>query len=158
MKMRALLGFLAAVIFAGAIGASFSPGAWYAALAKPWWNPPGWVFGPVWTVLYLCIAIAGYRVWRVRSVDSIQTQARATALALWALQLVLNAVWSALFFGAKRPGFALVEICAMLLAIATFIVVARRVDRIAARLFLPYAAWVSFAAFLNATLWRLNSR
>jgi translocator protein len=156
MKIVALLAFLGAVFLAGAFGASFPPGAWHAALQKPSWNPPGWLFGPVWTILYVCIAIAGYRIWQARTTDPQYVKARRQALTVWALQLVLNAGWSFLFFGAKLPGIALLEICAMLVTIVSFIAIAHKVDRTAARLFIPYAAWVSFATLLNFTLWRLN--
>jgi translocator protein len=156
MNILALLGFLGAVFAAGAIGANFPPGAWHAALAKPWWNPPGWIFGPVWTLLYVCIAIAGYRIWQARPTDQPLATTRKVALALWVLQLVLNAAWSWLFFGLKVPGVAFAEICAMLLTILAFIFVALKLDRWAARLFMPYAAWVSFASVLNFTLWQMN--
>ena len=156
MKIVVLLVFLGAVFAAGAMGAAFPPGLWHAALTKPSWNPPGWLFGPVWTVLYVCIAIAGARVWQAAHEDPTRAKARRWALALWTVQLVLNAAWSFLFFGLKAPGVALVEICVLLATIVAFMVPARRLDRLAFRLFVPYAAWVSFATFLNFTLWRLN--
>jgi translocator protein len=156
MKIVVLLVFLGAVFVAGAMGSAFPPGSWHAALTKPSWNPPGWLFGPVWTVLYICIAIAGARVWQASHEDPTRAKTRRLALTLWAVQLALNTAWSFLFFGLKAPGVALVEIGVLLATIVAFMVLARRVDRLAFRLFVPYAAWVSFATFLNFTLWRLN--
>lgn len=145
----ALAGFVIACFSAAALGALSPPDAWYADLIKPSWNPPGWVFGPVWTLLYLAMAWAGWRIWRLPQ--------RRAPLALFGLQLVLNAAWSPLFFGLHAPGLALVEILALWVAIAATGVCFYRRDRLAGLLFAPYFAWVSFAALLNATLWRLNA-
>jgi translocator protein len=155
MKLVALVGFFVAVFAAGAVGASFPPGAWHAALTKPSWNPPGWIFGPVWSALYVCIAIAGYRVWQAPPAAA-ESNVRTLALSLWVVQLALNAAWSWLFFGLKMPGVAFSEICAMLVSIVAFAICARGVDRLASYLFIPYAAWVSFATCLNFALWRMN--
>jgi translocator protein len=142
------LVFLLLVAAAAAFGAQFTPGAWYEALNKPSWNPPNSVFGPVWTVIYLCIAVAGWLIWR---------KGRATLpLALWAGQLLLNALWSLLFFGLHRPQMALVDIVSLLVLIVAFIVVARRHNTLASWLFVPYALWVSFATALNYMIVRLN--
>lgn len=144
----ALAGFLLISYSVAVIGATFTPGAWYAGLIKPSWNPPSWLFGPVWTLLYGMIAVAAWRVWRVK--DS------QLALCMWALQLLPNALWSYLFFGAHRMDYALVDITFLLVGIvATMGLFAQR-DRIAALLMLPYLAWVSFATLLNWTLLRLN--
>jgi tryptophan-rich sensory protein len=123
------------------------PDGWYAALAKPSFNPPNWVFAPVWTLLYALIAVVGGRTF--------ERGARA-ALALWAAQLALNFAWSPLFFGLHRPAVALVVVAALLVAILTFIVARWRADRISALLFVPYAVWVSFATLLNAAIAVLN--
>jgi benzodiazapine receptor len=141
--------FVLLVACAAVFGAQFQPGPWYAGLRKPPLNPPSWVFGPVWTVLYLAIAVAGWLVWRARPES-------ALPLSLWAAQLVLNGAWSYLFFGLRRPGAALVEILTLLVVL--FITTASffRVGRVPGALFLPYTAWVSFAAYLNAGIWYLN--
>jgi len=131
-----------------AIGVVVRPDAWYAGLAKPSFNPPPWVFAPVWTLLYILIALAGARVWTAG--------AAASAAWLWVLQLVLNFLWSPLFFGLHAIGAALLVIIALLATILAFIATAWRGDRVAAGLFLPYAAWVGFASVLNAAIYRLN--
>jgi tryptophan-rich sensory protein len=150
----ALAGFVAlcfAVAAAGAAATATSVGTWYAGLAKPAFNPPDRVFGPVWTVLYLMIAVAGWRVWLRRG----ESGARP-ALAAWAVQLALNLAWSLLFFGGRVIGAALVEIVILLAAILVTTGLFWRIDRLAGSLFVPYAAWVGFATVLNAALWRLN--
>ena len=138
------------------LGGLFNPGRgatreWYGALEKPSFNPPDFVFAPVWTTLYVLIAISGYRVWA-----SDAGRERTRALALWGAQLTLNAAWSPLFFGAKKPALALADIVGMLVAIASYTAVARKVDKPAAWLMSPYLAWVAFAALLNAEIVRLN--
>jgi tryptophan-rich sensory protein len=130
------------------IGLMTLPGEWYAGLAKPPFNPPNWIFAPVWTLLYIMVAVAGWRTW--------QRGPRSAAIALWFVQLALNFVWSPVFFGAHRIGGALAVIVALLAAIIAFIVMAGPRDRIAALLFTPYAAWVAFATLLNGALWYLN--
>ena len=139
------------VAAAGGAATASSVGSWYAGLVKPSFNPPDWVFGPVWTALYLMIAVAGWRVWRRRG----QPGARA-ALAAWGVQLALNLGWSFLFFGARLIGAALVEIVVLLAAIVVTAVLSWRIDRVAGGLLVPYIAWVGFATLLNASLWRLN--
>ena len=136
---------------AATVGGFFTPGEWYAQLAKPSWNPPSWVFGPVWTVLYTTIGVSACLVWRDQGIGG----ARA-AFAVYVAQLVLNAIWSWLFFGLHRPGIALVEIVVLWAAILATIILFRRVSRLAAALLVPYLLWVGFAAILNAALWRLN--
>ena len=130
------------------IGLMTLPGEWYAGLAKPPFNPPNWIFAPVWTLLYIMVAVAGWRTW--------QRGPRSAAMALWFVQLALNFVWSPVFFGAHRIGGALAVIVALLAAIIAFIVMAGPRDRIAALLFTPYAAWVAFATLLNGALWYLS--
>lgn len=144
-----LIVFTLIVAGAASFGAIFQPGSWYEHLAKPSWNPPNWMFGPAWTALYVCIAIAGWSVWRVKG--------KATgALILWGTQMVLNAFWSFLFFGLHRPDIALVDILLLLATIVGFILIARKVSRLASGLFVPYALWVAFATSLNAAIWSLN--
>lgn len=141
---------LAVAAAGGAITAT-SVTTWYAGLAKPSFNPPDAVFGPVWTVLYLMIALAGHRVWRARA-----HPLRRAALGAWGAQLVLNCAWSFAFFGARNPGLALLDIAALIAAILACLHYFRQIDRLAAWLFVPYLAWVSFAALLNASIWQLN--
>ena len=147
--LPSLLVFIASVALTSIIGAQFEPGTWYAQLQKPAWNPPNWVFAPVWTVLYIAIAAAGWLVWR-------KTRRVTPALQVWGLQLVANGLWSWLFFGMHRPGIALVDIAALFFLIVSFIVAARRYSVAASWLFVPYAIWVGFAAALNGSIWRAN--
>jgi tryptophan-rich sensory protein len=136
---------------AAALGGLFLPGPWYASLNKPAWNPPAWVFGPVWTMLYTMMAVAAWLVWRQGG-----WKAQRRPLTLFLAQLVLNAAWTPLFFGLKNPGLAFAEIILLWLVIAATLVGFGRVSRAAACLLAPYLAWVSFAAALNFTVWRLN--
>ncbi len=138
---------VAAVAF---FGSRFVPGPWYEALAKPAWNPPNWLFGPAWTTLYALMALAAWKVWiAVRRID--------LALVLYGLQLLLNALWSWLFFGLQRIDLALAEILALwLLVLATLVLFWRR-DRLAGMLMIPYLLWLSFAAALNLAIWQLNA-
>lgn len=143
------LAFLALVLGGGLlIGLLNVPGPWYDALEKPWFNPPGWLFGPAWTILYILVAIAGWRVWLRESTGPL--------MKVWWLQLALNFLWSPVFFTWHMIGAALLVVAAMLAAILSFIVIAWPRDRPSAFLFLPYAAWVSFATLLNATILSLN--
>lgn len=148
--MASLVIFLVAVFAAALFGTQFAPGAWYAGIDKAPWTPPNWLFGPAWTVLYVLIAVAGWRVWRATG------DARTPLLGLWVAQLALNAAWSWLFFGLHRTGWALADISLMLVAILAFIVIAWRFDRAAAWLFVPYALWVAYASSLNAWVWLRN--
>lgn len=122
--------------------------SWYPALAKPDWTPPSWVFGPVWTLLYPLVAVAGWLAWR-------EGRARVGTL-LFLLQLALNAAWPWIFFGDRRIGLALLCVIAMWLAILATIRAFWPVSRGAAVLLVPYLAWVGFAAVLNAAIWFLN--
>lgn len=141
--------FLCLVPAAGLlIGVLNRPGAWYAALNKPSFNPPDAVFAPVWTVLFLLIAVAGYR--------SFEADPRGTAMKLWTAQMVLNFAWSPVFFTLHRMDIALGVIAALLVAITVFVWRQWSADRLAASLFLPYAGWVAFALSLNLSLLLLN--
>lgn len=127
------------------------PGAWYASLQKPSWNPPGWLFGPVWTLLYVLMAVAAWQVWRRGGF-----KANRVPLACFLVQLALNAAWTPLFFGLHQPGWAFVDITLLWLAIVFTLVAFWRAHRVSAWLLAPYLAWVSFASILNFTLWRMN--
>ncbi len=148
MRYLTLVPFILAVALMSATGAYFRPGSWYLALAKPWWTPPGWLFGPAWLVLYVLIAIAGWLVW--------ERGGWSAALAVWCVQLGFNAAWSWLMFGQHQIGGAMLDVAALWLAIAAFIVLAWPLSQTASLLFLPYLAWVTFAGALNFTIWRLN--
>ena len=149
-----LLLFLAvcfAVSGMGAIFTSRSVSEWYPVLQKPSWNPPAWVFGPVWTVLYLMMAIAAWMVWRRRGFRE-----GAAALLIFAFQLALNAAWSPLFFGLRNPLAGLLDIIPLWAAILATIAAFRKISPLAAALLIPYWLWVSFATALNFMIWRLN--
>ncbi len=149
-----LIGFLAASFTAAAIGGLTTADnvrTWYPEINKPSWNPPSWLFGPVWTVLYVFMSIAAWRIWRLRE------SADATiALRLFFVQLVLNALWSLIFFGLHSPGWAFIEIVILWGLLANLQGRFWRLDRFAGCLWAPYLAWVSFATILNATIWWLN--
>ena len=143
--------FILCVLLVASSGAFFKPDAWYRALAKPAWNPPDWIFGAGWSLLYVLIIIAGWRVWERASIESV-----VVPMLIYALQLVLNAGWSPIFFGLKRPDWALGELVCLWIAIAANILVFHPIDPIAAWLLVPYLAWVTFAGALNLAVWRLN--
>ncbi len=128
------------------------PGEWYASLRKPSWNPPGWIFGPVWTALYAMMAVAAWLVWRRGGFA-----AQRRPLGWFLAQLALNAAWTPLFFGLHWPGVAFAEIVLLWLAIVATLAAFRRVSRTATLLLVPYLLWVTFATVLNFTLWRLNA-
>ncbi len=125
---------------------------WYPTLAKPVFNPPAWVFGPTWTLLYIMMGVAAFLVWR----QGFSTKDVRLALTLFAAQLALNGLWSILFFGLQSPGVAFAEIMLLWLSIVATVWIFRRVVPAAALLMLPYLAWVSFAAVLNGSIWMLN--
>ncbi|MFN4260105.1 MAG: DUF2867 domain-containing protein [Gemmataceae bacterium] len=149
-----LLLFLLICFGTAALGSawtSMSLDDWYAALHKPSWNPPNWVFGPVWSILYFCMAVAAWLVWRRKGVS------RAwLPLFLFGIQLLLNAIWSGLFFGLRNPGLAFADVVLLWFSILATIIAFNRVSMWAAALLLPYLAWVTFAAVLNWTLWQMN--
>jgi benzodiazapine receptor len=150
-SLLTLAAFLVAVVGGGAlIGLLTGPDGWYRGLTKPWFNPPDRVFGPVWTILYVMIAVAGWRTWiRSRVADT-------RTMTWWFGQMLLNFLWTPVFFTAHRIDLALVVIVLLLASILVFIVRSAGRDRIAALLFVPYALWVSFATILNVALLRLN--
>lgn len=140
--------FLALVFAAASSGALFQPGAWYASLNKPSWTPPNWLFPVAWSVLYLLIAIAGWKVWQVEGVRA--------ALIVWGISLLINMSWSWIMFERKEIGLALVDLILLWISIVAFMVLAWPVSQTATYLFIPYLAWVSIAGALNFSVWRLN--
>ena len=157
-KRRGIVSLLVALALpqvAGGVGAIPTRSAipdWYADLRKPSWQPPNWIFGPVWIMLYLLMGIASLLVWRKGS----KGKATRFALTLYGLQLVANTAWSLLFFGSKRLGWAFAEIVALWALIAATLTAFWRIDRRAGLLLVPYQVWVSFAGVLNAAIWRMN--
>lgn len=145
MSAVVIAGLLCAV---GATGAIFSPGDWYRSLDKPSWTPPNWLFPVAWTTLYIFIGYAGWLIWN--------TQGVGLAMGLWAAQLVFNGAWSWLFFGLKRMDLALVDVSALWVAIAAFILAAWPVSQLAALLFVPYLIWVTIAGALNYRMITMN--
>ncbi|MCW8129736.1 MAG: tryptophan-rich sensory protein [Planctomycetota bacterium] len=150
----ALAVCIGACLGAGALGSLVSMdgiATWYPSIAKPAWTPPAWVFGPVWSILYLLMGMAAWRVWRR---DGLREG--ALALGVFGLQLACNAIWSGLFFGLRRPGFALLDLLVLWMLILITIVLFAARDRMAAWLLVPYLGWVSFAGVLNAAIVQMN--
>lgn len=127
-------------------------GSWYQTIQKPAWNPPNWIFGPVWTTLYILMGIALFLIWKKEGNNKL----KKAAIILFAIQLVLNFFWSIIFFNQHQIGWALVEIVILWLSILLTIFVFAKIDKIAAWLMAPYIAWVTFATILNFTIWQLN--
>lgn len=158
MNIRKGIALVVAVgvsLLAGAIGSVFTTSSvslWYPTLVKPALNPPSWVFGPVWTVLYVLMGIAAFLVWR----QGWERGDIKDALKIFALQLVLNVTWSVVFFGLLNPFLALINIVLLWCAILWTIVAFSHISRPAAWLLAPYLAWVTFATYLNAAIWLLN--
>jgi tryptophan-rich sensory protein len=150
-QILALFGWLILCLAASGTAVFVSTGGWYSDLHKPSWNPPTWVFGPVWTTLYVTMAIAAWLVWRQGG-----WKRQPISLGLFLLQWLLNVLWTPLFFGLHRPGFAFAEIIALWVVLAATLRCFWRVARPAALLLVPYLTWVSFAAALNFAIWRLN--
>lgn len=140
--------FLVACLVAGSTGGLFPPGAWYAGLAKPKWTPPNWVFPVTWTLLYLLMAFAGARLAAMPDAG--------TALALWSLQIALNALWTPVFFGLRNLRLGLLVLIGLWLSVAACLISLWQVDTLSGLLFLPYLAWVSVAGALNASVLNLN--
>lgn len=147
----ALVFFLAS---AGAAlpGIYFRPGDWYRKLKKPRWCPPDWLFAPVWSALYISIAVSGWLVWREAGVAALQ------ALVIYGVHLVLNGLWSTIFFGMHRVGLACIEIHLLWLSIVATILAFHPINELAAYLLVPYLLWVTFAVGLNFRIWQLNAR
>jgi benzodiazapine receptor len=155
MRWIYLAGWIVLCLGIGSLGARWTApeiGGWYQTLRKPSFNPPNWVFGPVWTLLYVLMAVA---MWRVDMAGS--ALGHTVAVALFLVQLALNLAWSWIFFHRHAIGAAAIELFVLWLAIAATMGVFARIDVIAAGLLVPYLGWVSFAFSLNAMLWRLNA-
>ncbi len=150
-QAAALAGWLILCFGASATAAFIRPGEWYSALQKPSWNPPAWVFGPVWSTLYVMMAVAAWLVWREGG-----WRRQRLALGLFLGQWTLNFLWTPLFFGLHRTGLAFAEILLLALAVAVTSRAFYRVRPVAGVLLAPYLAWVAFASVLNGVLWRLN--
>jgi tryptophan-rich sensory protein len=146
-----LIGFVGTCSLAAMTGAMFRPGDWYEQLRKPAWRPPNWVFPPAWAFLYLTIAVSGWLVWLTAGLAG-----AVLPLAIYLVQLVLNAAWTPIFFGLHRPDLAFIEIVVLWLSIVATMAAFHPVNAAAAWLLLPYLLWVTFAAALNFTVWRLN--
>jgi benzodiazapine receptor len=151
-QVLALIGWGALCLAAAVLGGTVSIDEWYTRLQKPDWNPPAWIFGPVWTVLYLMMSVAAWLVWREGGWKS-----RQWPLGLFLGQLFLNAIWTPVFFGMYRIGLALIDIALLWMLLGITLIAFWRVNRPAGWLLVPYLAWVSFATVLNFTLWRMNS-
>lgn len=145
------IGWLVLTFGAAALGARFLPDEWYRQLNKPTWNPPNSIFAPVWTVLYLLMAAAAWLVWRRYGING-----ALLPLILFIVQLLLNAAWTWLFFGLHRIRDALIDIIVLWLVIFTTLISFWSLEPLAGILLVPYLAWVSFAAVLTFTIWRLN--
>jgi tryptophan-rich sensory protein len=151
LMLVVFVGICLLVGFIGGYSTRHAIETWYAGLTKPSWNPPNWVFGPVWTILYILMGIAAWYVWRAP-----QSPARSLALWIFGIQLFLNFIWTPLFFGMHAVGWAAVDIVFLWLGISGFIFASWRVNPTAAVLFIPYWAWVTYASTLNIAIWRLN--
>lgn len=128
-------------------------GSWYQTIQRPSWNPPNWIFGPVWTTLYILMGIALFLVWKA----DVSVKVKNYAILLFAIQLTLNFFWSFIFFNQQQPGWAFAEIVALWIFILLTIFAFAKINNTAAWLFVPYISWVSFAAILNYTIWQLNN-
>lgn len=153
--MKLFISILIQLLIGGISGYFTASGVegWYAAANKPWFNPPNWIFAPVWTTLYILMGIALYLVWKN---DTIKISAKQLAIIVFAVQLILNFFWSLIFFKLQQPGWAFAEIIAMWLAIIATILLFGKISSAAAWLLVPYICWVSFAAVLNYSIWKLN--
>lgn len=148
-KLISAFTFIALTLAIGmVIGILNPPGEWYAALNKPFFSPPNWIFAPAWTALYVIIGFVGWRIWTYRR--------NSSAMRLWFTQMILNFIWSPVFFGLHLPALALVIIVMTALVILSFILSSWTRDKVSALLFLPYLFWVSFATLLNAAIVILN--
>ena len=152
--VKCVLSILLPLIVGGVSG-FFTAGSiegWYITLNKPWFNPPNWIFGPVWTLLYLMMGIAFFLIWK----SDAPADAKKTAITVYLVQLALNFAWSLIFFYMEQPGWALVDILLMWAAIFCTIITFGKISSAAAWLLVPYISWVSFATVLNFAIWKLN--
>jgi tryptophan-rich sensory protein len=159
MSSRNIFKLIFAILIsqmAGTIGSVFtapSINTWYETLAKPTLNPPSWIFGPVWITLFFLMGIAAFLVWK----KGLERKEVRIALGIFILQLILNTLWSIIFFGLQNPGIALIEIAILWFAILATIIAFTKISKIASWLLVPYIVWVSFAMYLNYAIWMLNS-
>ena len=152
--LRFLLSLTLPLLVGGGAGWATAQGVrdWYPGLVKPPFNPPGWVFGPVWTLLYVLMGVAFFLIWRKVG----ESPSARVAMAAYGIQLLLNFLWSFVFFGARAPGWAFLEILLLWVALAWTVVLFFRVFRWAGWLMIPYLGWVTFASVLNGAIWILN--
>lgn len=152
--MKLFISILIPLIVGGLSGFFTSSGVngWYAVANKPWFNPPNWIFAPVWTALYILMGIAFYIIWKANAESGI----KQTAIIFFAAQMILNFFWSLIFFKMQQPGWAFAEIILMWVAILLTIIWFGKISSIAAWLLVPYICWVSFAMVLNYSIWKLN--
>jgi translocator protein len=146
-----LIGWLLLCFSAAGLGALFPPGEWYDELTKPAWNPPAYVFGPVWTILYAMMAVAAWIVWK-----NYGFRGALFALSLFLIQLAFNAAWTPIFFGMRMPGLAFANLMLLWTTLLATVIVFFQHSKPAGALLLPYFAWVTFAAALNFSIWQLN--
>lgn len=154
-RLWPLAGFIVVSFLAAGLGSAATARGvttWFPTVVKPSWNPPNWLFAPVWTTLYVLMSIAAWRAWRAAS----SYGEASKTLWLYGAQLALNALWSVLFFGLHRPDLAFIEVIMLWALLVLLLVRFARADRLAAILWSPYVAWVSFATVLNGTIWWLN--
>jgi len=157
MFKKSILPFLISILIVfsfGFIGSFFTTSSitnWYAFINKPLFSPPNWIFGPVWTLLYILMGISAFLIWKKR--DNLKTK---SALIFYGIQLILNALWSIIFFGMHNPGLALLEIIILWLFILITLIKFYKINKTAGLLFIPYLLWVSFASILNYAIWILN--
>ena len=150
-KSIQFISFILIAFLPGIFGSFFTPGEWYLSLARPSFTPPGWLFGPVWTLLYIIIGISGYLVWKNEN-----TTTRKNAFIIYGIQLLLNGIWSWIFFGLHRIDFALIVILVLWITILLNIIFFLKIRKLAGYLLIPYLFWVTFASILNWSIWSLN--
>ena len=157
MFKKSILPLLISILIVfsfGFIGSFFTTSSitnWYAFINKPLFSPPNWIFGPVWTLLYILMGISAFLIWKKR--DNLKTK---QAFIFYGIQLILNALWSIIFFGMHNPGLAFLEIIILWLFILITLIKFYKINKIAGLLFIPYLLWVSFASILNYAIWMLN--
>ncbi|MDI6644309.1 MAG: tryptophan-rich sensory protein [Methanobacteriaceae archaeon] len=151
-KLIAALGLTLITGFIGSLATAEPLTTWYVTLNKPYWTPPNWAFGPIWTILYILIGIAAYLVWR----EGLKRKDVKIALSVFALQLILNLLWSVIFFGFKSIYGGLIEIIILWITILINLILFYRISKWAGILFIPYLAWVTIASFLNYSIYILN--
>jgi len=150
-QIISLIIWIAICFIPAVVGSRFMPGEWYARLIKPSWTPPGYLFGPVWTFLYATMGISAWLLWK-----KVGFSGAKIAFILFFSQLVLNGLWSWLFFGLRQPGLALIELCLLWILILVTLISFWMLYKPSGIILIPYLAWVSFAAILNFSIWSLN--